>query len=191
MISGVLEDGNKTFEFNCDEKEVKEFNEMVKNNASIVTHMDYISTNESFYKLKPYIDNTIRNVQVFNAGYDSKGRRKYHFIYDKYEYPYLVSLIDNFLDGDMTSLFYIIHPDFEKEYIPIFDEVKKEINNLGEINSSNIDTLLEKIDIIKKLLNDIKLGKIDIPIKEYYDEFLNVINLSVKNNNTLSLKNDK
>lgn len=191
MISGVLEDESNFYEFCFDEEEVKEFNEKIKNEASKVEHRDYISSRSPFVGVFPIYNKNIKNKIVEDAGWDKIGRKRFHYVYDVYEYPYLSILIDRFLSGDMDSLFEIIHPNFDKEYIPSIDKITSEIKALSNNNydKETINEIVGKIQSLKDTLLDIKKGNIYIPAAKYYSDFLSLINLRVKDVNSLELKN--
>lgn len=186
MISGVLEDEKFTYEFNCDKREVQYFRDEVAEKASKITHMDYVSVYGPLCKgnLKP---GQVRNNHVYSAGRDKHGRPRYNFVYDKYEYPYLVTLINGFLDGDVDCLYDIIHPNFEKEYIPEYDKIKEEIRDLRRTDVKDVNALIEKTNKLRDTLIEVKSGNIFIPAAKYYNEFLNLINLQVKEKENLQL----
>ena len=181
MISGILEDGNYTYEFKYDEDEYLKFRKEVIDNASRITHVSSTGINGPYDKRHNNIPYEIRNCEIKDYGRDRYGRKQYNFIYDKYEYPYLIKLMDDFNSGNIDALFDIMFPNFTLEYSPAYDRLKNEIEELKSINDRNINEMIEKVNDIKSLLLDINEGKIFIPALKYYNGFLNFINLKVKN----------
>lgn len=181
MISGVLEDNDSFREFNCERKDVEDFRDNLKENYSKVTHIDKL-----VYRIPNCNERThdIRNMQTYDAWSDINGRKRYRVIYDLYEYPYLVILIDQFLNGDVESLFEVLHPDFIKEYIPAFEKAKEEMNNLQE-SFGDLNELIKKISALKETLDDIRSGNVFVPIASQYTDFLSLINMKTTNVNKL------
>lgn len=103
--------------------------------------------------------------------------KQYHYSYDELEYPYLVTLINRILKGDVSAVYEILNPDFNKER-KSFDERISEITN--EINDSNLDNnrKISKLNRVKKLIENKELNKNQESVLEYYEKVKELIILT-------------
>lgn len=176
FVFANLEDGNK-YEVSFDEEELRKFRNEVIENASLVTHHDYISHHGPFYRLKPSDPLEIKNYKASVVGSDNIGNL-IRFEYDKYDFPVLANYIKQLLKGDYIVFDKIYNPTYDDEFIPIlseFKEVSEEIYNTGIHDKTGKKDKL--IDQLLELLEKYKKGDYIVPVMKYYDEVRNLFDV--------------
>ena len=66
-------------------------------------------------------------------------------------------------------------------------KIKEEIRDLRRTDVKDVNALIEKTNKLRDTLIEVKSGNIFIPAAKYYNEFLNLINLQVKEKENLQL----
>jgi len=112
-----------------------------------------------------------------NKKCDFSVKKMYHYSYDELIYPYLVTIINGILNGDISSVYELLNPNFDKER-KSFDE---RISNLNEeISNGNIDnnSRISKLNKLKKLITDKELNKNQQSVFDYYEKVRKLIVLT-------------
>lgn len=150
-------------------KDVEKLRYEIINNCSKIVHQECDSTDgpNRFDHLR--IRNYHRSERIETYEYtDGPDEEIYHFSYDEYKFPYLVSLIDKLLDGDISALEKIYHPNFkhkEKDFKKMIEIASKEAD---KIDNLNVEEKIEKLKEIQCLFKNSELNKNRKPINDYY-----------------------
>ena len=168
---------NKITKYNItfDKEKLIELKEEIIDNCSKITNYNYIDTK------KPSSSHnfSLKNFKKVKIGikdneyyYDNDDKVIYRYIYDKYEYPYLVEIIDGLLLGNAKYLGELFNPSKEKE-ISFKEQATKLVS---EINSEDIEKIvkLEKIKELEKLITDYKAN---INMKSLYPYYVKALGL--------------
>ena len=103
----------------------------------------------------------------------------YHFSYDEYKFPYLVTLIDRLLSNDVSALDSIFNPDFSKEKEPFDVRVNKRTKEFERIDSSNVFKKIENLNELKDLIKQANLNKKQKDVSSYYAILQKLITLNL------------
>ncbi len=165
-----LEDGNR-FEVSFDEEELRKFRDEVIENASLVTHHDYVGHHGPFYKSEAPDPVEIRNYTASLVGSDDRGNL-IRFQYDKYEFPALTNYIRELLEGDYIVFDKIYNPTYEEEAIPILSEFKAVSEEIysSRIYGKPVKNMDELVDQLLNLLEKYRTGDYIIPVAKYYED---------------------
>jgi len=170
------------YEATYDKAEMEKLKYEIIENCSEIIHHSYDDTtgpDEDDYLRTRNLIKTKVGIREHNDFYDIAPETVYHFEYDEYEFPYLVSLIDMLLHNNAGALDMILNPDFS--YEP--ESFEKRINDLMKKASriSNRKTK-EKIAILEdlaRLTNQSELNANQKSVKEYYPIVQKLINLRI------------
>ena len=98
------------YQISFDKEKIEDLNEEIINNCSYIKHEEY----ESDYWPK-FTDEIIRNFKYIRTGkvkrYFDETRDIYQYSYEEYKPPYLVTLINQFLDGNPDAIDRILKYD--------------------------------------------------------------------------------
>jgi len=176
-----IKDANeiKKYLVNYDFKEIEKLKLEVIDNCSVIIHYDYEDTrgpDEADY-LK------IRNYKAKKTGIRVSrdyfpDEAIYHFSYDEYKYPYLITLIDKLLNKDVSIINEIYHPNSE-EIVSYREKLNIASKELDEINNFDIQNKKQKLNEIEKLLQQVKLNEKQQPVDSYYLKLQNLIKLQL------------
>lgn len=165
--------------------------ETIKNeaieNASQIIHRNYKGNYRysPFYRSKTRDQREIRNFtnELVDTVRDYNGRKEkiYHYEYDQYLFPYIVTLINRLEYGDVKVLDEIYNPDYVKEFVPEYYKINELEKKLVRMDNNKINEKLEILYELKYLLKKLRDTKIDIPVEKYYKELQNVILLEKVN----------
>ena len=180
------------YDITFDEDQILAFCEILKTEASSVRHYDYKSpygpldypikklngeNNEHFpaYTVSKYKRTVIME--------PSNGNKKllvpiYHFEYDINYFPYLLSLLNDLLNGKASSIEGILYPNFEREFIPIRAEIQDKEEQYKNLNFQEKNIVERKLQVLKELealLLKVKSGDYEIPIRKYYEKVQKLI----------------
>ena len=170
------------YEVTYDKAEMEKLKYEIIENCSEIIHHSYDDTagpDEDDYLRTRNLIKTKVGVREHNDFYDIAPETVYHFEYDEYEFPYLVSLIDMLRHNNAGAREMILNPDFS--YEP--ESFEKRINDLMKKASriSNRKTK-EKIAILEdlaRLTNQSELNANQKSVKEYYPIVQKLINLRI------------
>ena len=152
------------------------------NKCSEIEHYDYLDTDGPTYHDDFLRIRNLERVKVGKREYNdfySEDENLYHYTYDRYEFPYLINLIDMLFYNNIHALNMILNPDFTLEPEP-FDKRIKDLNKKAN-RISNTKTK-EKIAILEELEELIAKSKLNInqkPVKEYYTKVQELITLEL------------
>ena len=176
-------DSIQKYRVTYDKEQLEKLRVEIINNCSEIKHLEYTATDGPTYH-----DDIlqIRNLEIIKVGktdnndFYSQERDLYHYSYDKYDFPYLVTLINLLLgQHNVHALYTILNPDYKMEKEP-FDKRIEELNNM--INSiSNCETS-KKMELLEKLEQLISQSKLNInqkPVNEYYEKVQSNISLEL------------
>lgn len=173
----------KKYEISLDKAALERIKIEIINNCSRIKHHDYETT-----KTPNYFDYLkIRNYKEEEIGiresrdFYSSDETLYHVIYDEYEYPYLVEIIDKLLNGEVNAIDEILNPNFEKEPICIDEEIaslKQEIETIF-LDNKNINKKIDKLNELKLLYEQKKLNENQISVIEYYTKVKEMISFKL------------
>lgn len=158
------------YEVSFDEEKLREFRDKVIEEASIVTHHDYVGHNGPFYGSMDADPREIRNYSAVMKGSDKNGNL-IRFVYDRYTFPALATHIRNLIEGDNSAFEKIYFPTYKDEHIPLLSEIKtisEEILSSGE--SEIAENKIEHVNELIALLIKYRNGEYEIPIKKYYED---------------------
>lgn len=167
---------------NMDIKRLKELRNLIIDNCSEIKHVitesvDIPEEGEQVYNLK------YKMVGKKYDDFSNKIRSLYFIEYDWYEYPKLVTIIDELLCGNVSVL---------DDFYNILNNIKSEddvINQLySELRKAHREGNNQMIRKINGKINAIKKSKEKSPVKDYYlrvDEYINLKVLRSMSVNTL------
>lgn len=182
-----VQENNKIHtEVSYEEEAVVAFVQKLKEKACYTIHYDYKSLYTPFDQSKGKEENqdhfpryTVSNYKKTVTMEESKSNQKllvpvYHYEYDINYSPRLLTLMNDILNRNASVIEEIMNPNFEKEYIPIRSQLRdkeEQYRNLNlTIEENMIDRKLQILEEIKELLEKIKAGDYEIPIRPYYQE---------------------
>ena len=152
-----------------DKEELEKLKLEIIDNCSVITHREYVG------KFGPY---HFDELKYRNYSEEKVGERKhnnietyteniYHYSYDQYDFPYLVTIIDNILKNDVNALKELFYPDTKKEvlFIEIVQMHRKE---LDETSYANPKEKIDKINEFKEFLKNGEKNKEQKSVWEYY-----------------------
>lgn len=151
----------------------------VINNCSEIFHREYDSTQgpNQFDYLK------IRNYKQQENGYqeyiDGPDEPVYHFTYNEYKYPYLISLIDRLLDGEESTLEEIFNYTPTDKRLSIEDRIKIMSDEIDQIPNIEVDEKTNKLEELKQLIEHSKLNSNQKPTEQYYLRLQELIQLEL------------
>jgi len=167
-----------------DREELEKLKLEIIENCSLVKHHEYdgIDGPDSFDYLR------IRNYREVKIGSIEINREFgemadiYHFSYDEYEFPQLVTIIDNLLAFDLEAIEKIMNPDyssFEKE--PLREMIQSLSAEIDKISNWDPKQKIEKLKMLEQLFDRIELNtNRDIkPVEPYYRKVKNLLKVEL------------
>lgn len=114
------------------------------NKCSEIEHYEYDGTEGpnkfDYLQIRNYHEKFIR-IRESRDNLQWPDQKLYHYSYDKYNYPTLVTAIDNLLNGNVQALDVIYNQNSEitiKTIDDISNDLIKKIGNNLELNASNL-----------------------------------------------------
>jgi len=189
----------KKYKVNFEKKELQRLRLEIINNCSEVIHRVHNSVDSQEYydclRFRKFRRDKIGTVEV-----NGEEKNVFHFSYDEYIFPYLVSIIDQILLGNSEAITKIVDPDFSKEPPTVFERKKIILSKLEKFNkdiskADSIENFIEREKNISKLHLDLqviiandKLNRSQKSVLGYYSKVLEILNFKLVD--TLDL-NDK
>ena len=154
----------------------------VINNCSEIEHHEYEGThgpNEFDYlRIRNYKERFVR-IQESRDSLQWPDQRVYHYSYDEYKFPELVSVIDELLNGNVLVLDTIFNTNSEAKNETIDERIRKASEELDAIDNLKITKKREKLDELQKLIELKKLNKKQKSVVPYYAKLRELITLDL------------
>ena len=152
------------------------------NNCSEIEHHEYEGTdgpNEFDYlRIRNYKERFVR-IQESRDSLQWPDQRVYHYSYDEYKFPELVSVIDELLNGNVLVLDTIFNTNPESKIETIDERIRKASEELDAIDNLKIAKKREKLDELQKLIELKKLNKKQKSVVPYYSKLKELITLDL------------
>ena len=174
----VNNDKIKKYNVNFDKEVIINLKSKIIDECCEVKHETFLDTYYPF--AKTYDDCEYRNVKSLNNYHNSINNYVYNYEYDKYIYPYLVKIINRLLQGDKSSIEDLFkYKGLYDYYIKDIDDmINKFIDELSD-DEYDIDTKINKIELLKGLYVSKKAMVLNDKIKTYYDELQQLISFEL------------
>ena len=168
------------YDVSFDREEMLKLREEIINKLSNVVHFDYESNKKGspYYRLAPIDPLEIRNFsqKVVGTKENAFGKEAIiHYVYDRYEFPYLITLMDRIMSDDYAAIDEIKNPDLLKERTKSIHQLKMLERSLVE--AKTIEAKLEIVYELNYLLSRLMREKDNNPFTEYYQKVLDLIHL--------------
>lgn len=121
---------------------------------------------DNFLKIRNYSKTKIENKDEL-----------FHYKFTRYEFPYLVKLIDELISGNSKALDEILNPNMEKEALPFSFIIQNKIDEINSISDNDKDRKLFQYKKLLKLIELSKLNKNQKSVKGYYKKVKDIIHL--------------
>ena len=152
------------------------------NNCSEIEHHEYEGThgpNEFDYlRIRNYKERFVR-VEESRDSLQWPDQRVYHYSYDEYKFPELVSVIDELLNGNVLVLDTIFNTNPESKGETIDEKIRKASEELDAIDNLKIAKKREKLDELQKLIELKKLNETQKSVVPYYARLRELITLDL------------
>ena len=163
-------------------EELEKLKMEVINNGSEIEHHEHDGThgpNEFDYlRIRNYKERFVR-VQESRDSLQWPDQRVYHYSYDEYKFPELVSVIDELLNGNVLVLDTIFNTNPESKGETIDEKIRKASEELDVIDNLKITKKREKLDELQKLIELKKLNKKQKSVVPYYARLRELITLDL------------
>ena len=172
------------YQVDFDKEKIEKLKQEIINNCSFITHIEF----ESDYT--PRLSNEIiRNFKYTPTGkereYFEETRKIYHYSYDRYEPPYLVTLINQLLNDNSKVIDQILNYEIPSKST-IDDSIDSAYKEFKEIDPENVTKRAEKLKELEDLLKAKKLNINQQNIDLYYKELMELIKFNLIDSLTLS-----
>lgn len=176
------EDVVEKYEVSVDKIKLANLRSEVINDCSEITHQEYDEFEKYFPRKSDIFVRNLKQTRLklidFNDLY-TPSEYLYHFSYDEYKPPHLVTLIDKLLNDDDSVLDEIYHPTIDTKIIPFAERVKLANKQLAEIDDSDLESMKVLAKEVEELADQAILNKNQKPVMEYYKLLQNLINLNL------------
>lgn len=186
MIYFVKKDNRiEKYEVAYNKSEMEKLRVEIINKCSEIEHFDYVDTDGPTYH-DDFL--RIRNLEIVKVGtreyndFYSEDEDLYHYVYDRYKFPYLVTIIEMLFEGNVNALNMILNPDYSYEQESFEKRIQDLINKVDSIPNTKAE---EKIDVLEKLaslINQSQLNINQVSAQEYYPKVKELIKLKLIDN---------
>ena len=156
-----------------DKDEIAKLKKEIINNCSFIEHKVYVSDYEP-----RFTNEIIRNFTCTPTGrkkeYFEETRELYQYSYDEYKPPYLVELINQFLNGDSKAIDNILNYDISTKST-LDDKINLANKEFNKIAPEDISKKKEKLKELEDLLKAKELNKKQQSIDLYYAQLIGLI----------------
>lgn len=159
------------FDVTYDEIQMNKLRSEIIDKCSEISHYELFGKETERYEEDP----TIRNLQMRSATKKEflehpycEEYELYHYSYDQYKFPYLVTLIDLLHRGYGPAIKEILTPTFRCEFKTVkegIEDLTKKANSISDSNSNEKKEVLEELNWLMRKAN---LNANQISVKEYY-----------------------
>lgn len=169
-----------------DKEELEKLRLEIINNCSEITHRDYFGNSGPYHydklKYRNYSEEKVEekkhnNIEIYTENI-------YHYSYDQYEFPYLVTIIDNILRNEINALKELFYPDVKKE-VSFNDKVEIYRKELDETSYANPKEKIEKINWFKEFLKNGEKNRDQKSVWEYYSKVKELLTFTLVDTMTL------
>lgn len=162
-----------------DRQEIEKLKIKIINNCSKIVHHEYDGTHGpnqfDYLKIRNYKERFIR-IQESRDTLQYPDQKIYHYSYDEYKFPVLVSYINELLiKENVLILDKIFNENDEIKTETYDDKIKKASDELDAVNNLDIDKKRAKLDELQELLKLKKLNEKQESIDLYVDELKRLI----------------
>lgn len=168
-----IDDKIEKYEVDFDRKKLLQSREEIILNCSEIHHCEYEGT-VGPKVLDPLKIKNFHQIKVGMKEYRNccaPDQPVYYFCYDECEYPYLVTLIDRLLNGDVEVICDFFNINMDKEPLPFELRIENLLKEASQINDISVD---EKISKLVQLKNMIELSKQNCNQKSVYEYYYKV-----------------
>ena len=152
------------------------------NNCSEIEHHEYEGTHGpnkfDYLRIRNYKERFVR-IQESRDSLQWPDQRVYHYSYDEYKFPELVSTIDELLNGNVLVLDTIFNTNPESKIETIDERIRKASVELDAIDNLKITKKREKLDELQKLIELKKLNEKQKSVVPYYARLRELITLDL------------
>lgn len=145
----------------------------VINNCSEIVHHEYDATHGpnkyDGLKIRNYSEKFIK-IKESNDSLQWPDQKIYHYSYDEYKFPNLVSIIDELIKGNTFVLDELLNDSIISKVETIEERIKKASDELDNIDNLKIHEKKEKLNELQHLINLNELNKNQKSIIPYYDK---------------------
>ena len=161
------------YQVHFDKDEIVKLKEKIINNCSFIEHKVYVSDYEP-----RFTNEIIRNFTCTptrrKKEYFEETRELYQYSYDEYKPPYLVELINQFLNGDSKAIDNILNYNISPKST-LDDRINLENQEFSKIAPEDINKKKEKLKELEDLLKTRELNKNQQSIDLYYAQLIGLI----------------
>lgn len=163
-------------------EELEKLKMEVINNCSEIEHHEYEGTHGpnrfDYLRIRNYKERFVR-IQESRDSLQWPDQRVYHYSYDEYKFPELVSAIDELLNGNVLVLDTIFNTNPESKIETIDERIRKASAELDAIDNLKIAKKREKLDELQKLIELKKLNEKQKSVVPYYARLRELITLDL------------
>ena len=163
-------------------EELEKLKMEVINNCSEIEHHEYEGTHGpnrlDYLRIRNYKERFVR-IQESRDSLQWPNQRVYHYSYDEYKFPELVSAIDELLNGNVLVLDTIFNTNPESKIETIDERIRKASAELDAIDNLKITKKREKLDELQKLIELKKLNEKQKSVVPYYARLIELITLDL------------
>lgn len=160
-----------------DKEKIEKLKNEIINKCSFINHIEYESE-----ILPTFTNKIIRNYIDIPTGevkmYFEETKDIYRFSYDEYEPPYLVELINQLLDGNLSAIDKILRYDISSKS-NIDDRINLANIEFNNINLENIALRKAKLEELDKLYKLKELNKDQQSVELYYNQLIGLISFNL------------
>lgn len=161
------------YQVHFDKDEIEKLKKQIINNCSFIEHKVYVSDYEP-----RFTNEIIRNFTCTPTGrkkeYFEETRELYQYSYDEYKPPYLVGLINQFLNGDSKAIDNILNYNISPKST-LDDRINLANKEFNRIAPEDINKKKEKLKELEDLLKTRELNKNQQSIDLYYAQLIELI----------------
>lgn len=167
---------------NFSNEELEKLKREIINNCSEIEHHEYDSTHGpdkfNYLKIRNYNERFVR-VHESSDSLQWPDQKVYHYSYDEYKFPELVSYIDELLNGNVLILNNIFNTNLEFKNKTIDEKIRKASEELDNIDNLKISEKREKLDELQKLIELKKINENQKSVVPYYARLRELITLEL------------
>lgn len=164
-------------------EEIEKLREDIIHNCSHIVHREYYNICPPHFTDKSLIFN-YKSMFIREKEYFEETKDLYLYIFDEYEPPYLIKLIDGLLKEETLVLEEILNYKVE-EKISLDEEIN--LVNQEYLNADNVFERQQRLKELESLLNQKNLNKNQQSTELYYQKLLSLIKFDLIDTLSLSV----